>query len=97
MLTSRLIFLFDIDPGSIATDEDDEGPPPMDPEDMDNLEKRMVSQEMLNNVSKCPICLGIFKKDEEVTKLRCEHYYHWGCIKHWLKIQPTCPLCRGKP
>ena len=90
MLSSRLIFLMD-------TDEDNEGPPPMDSEDIDNLEKRMVSQDMVDNITKCPICLDIFKKDEEVNFLRCEHYYHCDCIKHWLKIQATCPLCRGNP
>ena len=90
MLSSRLIFLMD-------TDEDNEGPPPMHSEDIDNLEKGMVTQDMVDNISKCPICLDIFKKDEEVNFLRCEHYYHCDCIKHWLKIQATCPLCRGNP
>ena len=90
MLSSRLIFLMD-------TDEDNEGPPPMDSEDIDNLEKGMVTQDMVDNISKCPICLDIFKKDEEVNFLRCEHYYHCEWIKHWLKIQATCPSCRGNP
>lgn len=26
----------------------------------------------------------------------CEHSFHYSCIKRWLKVSPTCPICRQK-
>jgi len=70
----------------------------MDSEEIENLEIRMVNQEMLDNFSKCLICLDTFIiKDDEVNILPCEHFYHCICIQNWLKIQAACPICRENP
>ena len=42
----------------------------------------------------CSICLEEFKKDEEVIKIECQHYFHRTCIEDWFNINITCPLCR---
>uniref|UniRef100_A0A1J3DU07 RING-type E3 ubiquitin transferase n=1 Tax=Noccaea caerulescens TaxID=107243 RepID=A0A1J3DU07_NOCCA len=46
--------------------------------------------------SKCAICLEEYKEREELGKLKgCGHDYHGGCIKKWLSIKNTCPICKS--
>ena len=44
--------------------------------------------------SDCDICLGNFKVKEGVRKLKCGHFFHKKCIDKWIKLNPSCPLCR---
>jgi hypothetical protein len=32
----------------------------------------------------CTICMGKLEIDEEVSKLSCEHVFHFSCIQFWL-------------
>jgi hypothetical protein len=41
----------------------------------------------------CPICLESIE-EEEVQLINCNHIFHGACINTWLKIKPSCPLCR---
>ena len=88
VLSSRFIYLLNTDGDPQST---------IDSEIMNKLEKRMVNQEILDKADKCVICLDSFKKYEEVNILRCEHLYHCTCLKTWLEMHPTCPMCRGNP
>ncbi|KAI4351219.1 hypothetical protein L6164_005597 [Bauhinia variegata] len=46
----------------------------------------------------CSICLVDFKEDDELRMLPdCGHFYHVNCIDSWLKLHPTCPICRNLP
>ena len=58
-------------------------------------------------INKCIICLADFlnerinyKYSYRRTELKCGHFYHRKCIKHWLAAQPrenkACPYCRLK-
>jgi len=43
----------------------------------------------------CAICCQPYEQDEELRILPCDHDFHTNCIDHWLRIRPTCPICRG--
>ena len=42
----------------------------------------------------CAICLNKITIGNEITTLPCLHQYHYDCIKRWLQIKHTCPVCR---
>ncbi|KAJ9148066.1 hypothetical protein P3X46_030161 [Hevea brasiliensis] len=50
------------------------------------------------NDSTCPICLSEYQPKETLRTIpECNHYFHADCIDEWLKMNPTCPLCRNSP
>jgi hypothetical protein len=47
----------------------------------------------------CSICLSEIVDYSEsllISKLECEHFFHCKCIKEWMKLAGTCPVCRKK-
>uniref|UniRef100_A0A1B0BMB2 RING-type domain-containing protein n=1 Tax=Glossina palpalis gambiensis TaxID=67801 RepID=A0A1B0BMB2_9MUSC len=42
----------------------------------------------------CAICLDDFELHDNVRVLACRHEFHTHCLNPWLKMNPTCPLCR---
>ncbi|XVE51772.1 hypothetical protein DITRI_Ditri02bG0067900 [Diplodiscus trichospermus] len=43
----------------------------------------------------CVVCLSKVCKGEKLRSLPiCHHSFHGHCIDAWLKVRPTCPLCR---
>ena len=50
------------------------------------------------NTTECVICLTAFVKNEKAKKLSCkgEHVFHHDCIRDWLKVKRTCPLCKTR-
>ena len=85
-----------------GTDDDDDDiddmvedvTPPMDAGEIKNLETTVIDQKIFNKISDCTICLDEFKIQEEVNILYCEHFFHSNCIKNWLVMHASCPLCR---
>ncbi|KAL3615231.1 hypothetical protein CASFOL_040892 [Castilleja foliolosa] len=44
----------------------------------------------------CVVCQEcLFEEDEKVATLDCGHDFHAGCIKSWLMIKNSCPLCKA--
>lgn len=43
----------------------------------------------------CAICLEEYKDQDRHGKLSCGHDFHAGCIKNWLLIRNTCPICKA--
>uniref|UniRef100_A0A7N0ZZS1 RING-type E3 ubiquitin transferase n=1 Tax=Kalanchoe fedtschenkoi TaxID=63787 RepID=A0A7N0ZZS1_KALFE len=44
----------------------------------------------------CAICLEAYKNMESVGSLRdCGHGYHSSCIKKWLSMKNSCPICKA--
>ena len=72
-------------------ENDDLGAPPMEPEDIPTT---MVEEEMLDRCSSCPICLEALQLREFVNILKCGHFFHAYCIRTWLGMLATCPVCR---
>ncbi|CAI9273214.1 unnamed protein product [Lactuca saligna] len=50
------------------------------------------------NGSGCSICLADYKPTDVIRLLpKCGHFFHRKCIDTWLKVHPTCPVCRNSP
>ncbi|XP_040995188.1 RING-H2 finger protein ATL70-like [Juglans microcarpa x Juglans regia] len=45
--------------------------------------------------SSCAICLVEYKEKDMLRLLPdCEHLFHLSCIDPWMRLHPTCPICR---
>ena len=44
--------------------------------------------------SSCPVCLEEWEVGEIVTEMPCKHCFHGECLKSWLSVKNTCPVCR---
>mmetsp|Transcript_13055 Transcript_13055/g.35627 ORF Transcript_13055/g.35627 Transcript_13055/m.35627 type:complete len:324 (-) Transcript_13055:50-1021(-) len=45
--------------------------------------------------AECCCCMEEFGPQKAIVRTPCTHYYHYDCLKEWLKMAKTCPLCRG--
>ncbi|KAL9388334.1 hypothetical protein Peur_016939 [Populus x canadensis] len=46
----------------------------------------------------CSICLGDYKDSDMLRLLPdCGHVFHLKCVDYWLRLHPTCPICRNSP
>ncbi|XP_051150636.1 E3 ubiquitin ligase BIG BROTHER-related-like [Andrographis paniculata] len=64
------------------------------------LKKRNLSgaAAVLDEEVLCIVCRDDFKEEvetKEIARLECGHEYHVDCIKKWLRLNNTCPLCRA--
>ncbi|ORX46496.1 hypothetical protein DM01DRAFT_1410554 [Hesseltinella vesiculosa] len=69
--------------------------PPPAPEDViDKLPSRQLKEEEFKEQLDCAVCKDEFNQSEMVIELPCQHVFHDDCIKPWLKMNGTCPVCR---
>jgi len=73
---------------------DGTGPPPMSENNIKSIPTVKVTQCQVDANLQCSVCWDDFKLDEEVKRLRCDHYFHEDCIIPWLELHNTCPICR---
>lgn len=68
---------------------------PISKDDYDALDRAMITaaQERLQKPV-CAICQENMKWGTISTKLPCGHMYCTPCIKQWLELQRSCPVCR---
>ncbi|KAK6944131.1 Zinc finger, RING-type [Dillenia turbinata] len=46
----------------------------------------------------CSICLADYKNSDLLRLLPdCGHLFHLKCVDPWLRLHPTCPVCRTSP
>ncbi|CAM8897328.1 unnamed protein product [Rhodiola kirilowii] len=46
----------------------------------------------------CSICLADYKGSDVLRMLpECSHLFHVKCVDPWLRLHPTCPVCRTSP
>ncbi|KAK4398344.1 putative E3 ubiquitin-protein ligase ZFP1 [Sesamum angolense] len=43
----------------------------------------------------CVVCQTDYKCEENIGTLDCGHEYHRECIKKWLLVKNTCPVCKS--
>ncbi|XP_028805378.1 NEP1-interacting protein-like 2 isoform X2 [Neltuma alba] len=54
-----------------------------------------LSEALKHHINKkCSICQEEYEGDDEVGKLKCEHSYHFECIRQWLAQKNFCPVCK---
>ncbi|XVF07935.1 hypothetical protein REPUB_Repub06bG0182100 [Reevesia pubescens] len=54
------------------------------------------SSDQFQDESSCVICLEEYKDMDEIGELKtCGHDYHVSCIKKWLSMKKTCPICKA--
>lgn len=61
---------------------------------MGSLEDSTVPVVELEEDYECPICLDELDLESAVMTKDCHHVFHRQCLKHWLQVNSTCPLCR---
>ncbi|KAK9249588.1 hypothetical protein V1506DRAFT_466612 [Lipomyces tetrasporus] len=69
-------------------------PPPATAGDISALPTTVLTPELHEQSSDCAICKDQYEASETVTLLPCKHFFHPACIKHWLSISDSCPICR---
>ncbi|KAE8676531.1 putative RING-H2 finger protein ATL71 [Hibiscus syriacus] len=51
-----------------------------------------------STASCCSICLADYKSNDRLRLLPdCNHLFHVKCVDPWLRLNPTCPVCRTSP
>lgn len=70
------------------------GPPPLTKEKINQIPTTKITQEQVDKVLQCTVCMEDFLYDETVSKLPCSHHFHHECIVPWLELHGTCPICR---
>ncbi|KAL3323290.1 hypothetical protein AABB24_040419 [Solanum stoloniferum] len=48
-----------------------------------------------HEVDFCVICQTDYNKQETIGTLDCGHEYHAECVKKWLVVKNTCPICKS--
>mmetsp|Transcript_9069 Transcript_9069/g.21737 ORF Transcript_9069/g.21737 Transcript_9069/m.21737 type:complete len:372 (+) Transcript_9069:50-1165(+) len=58
------------------------------------LEDNTVEVSQVEEGYECPICLEEVTLEGTVMTKDCHHVFHTHCLRHWLQVNSTCPLCR---
>jgi hypothetical protein len=60
------------------------------------LSKYVIVPDDNDSDEECTICLDSLNNNNKVSTLKCGHKFHNCCIKNWMKIKKTCPICRKR-
>jgi hypothetical protein len=64
-------------------------------EDFDKLKSCKFKDLNYDESKECLICIEYFNKEDDITKINCNHIFHKNCIKSWLCYESNkCPICR---
>ncbi|XVF55887.1 hypothetical protein PTKIN_Ptkin06aG0072300 [Pterospermum kingtungense] len=74
----------------------------LDEQTIKSYPKLLYSEAKLKNKDStatcCSICLADYKSSDTLRLLPdCNHLFHLKCVDPWLRLHPTCPLCRTSP
>ncbi|EPS64924.1 hypothetical protein M569_09861, partial [Genlisea aurea] len=57
-----------------------------------DLEKPVCTDQQIDF---CVICQSNYEDKEALGRADCGHEYHSDCLKKWLLIKNTCPICKS--
>lgn len=58
------------------------------------IERNIMQNERYEEEEQCVICQESFETGEEVLQLPCGHIFKMECIKGWLRLKNSCPICQ---
>ena len=73
-------------------DEDEPHFSPASPEHLESLQ--VLEYNTTDGEEFCSICLEKMKDKDKYIKTSCDHCFHERCLKSWLMIDNSCPVCR---
>ena len=62
---------------------------------LEDGEYNLEDGEYNGNNNSCVICLDKFTLNDPVIHFSCKHIFHAKCVKEWLLINGSCPICRN--
>jgi len=70
------------------------GPPPASKRELSRLKKIKINKDHFASNLECTVCTEKYRLNELCNLLPCKHFFHQDCIKPWLQLHNTCPVCR---
>jgi len=69
------------------------GPPPAPEQSVNQLKEIQFNEENCQ-IKDCAVCQEDYKNGEILLSMPCEHIFHKDCVKKWLSMHNSCPVCR---
>lgn len=63
-------------------------------QELDSLPTLRFKNQISDNDTSCSICFENYDTKSNLCALPCKHKFHSKCIKEWLNVDRTCPICR---
>ena len=80
---------------SLSAEDEDAAPPravpPLPPSALATLTSTRLARDADDG---CCICLQTMPADADVLHLPCSHFFHARCVREWLAVSASCPLCK---
>lgn len=73
---------------------EEQAPPPASASTIESLPSNPVTDQQIDDLAPCSICLSSFVVMDTSSHLPCNHLFHLHCIQAWLAKSATCPVCR---
>lgn len=73
---------------------EEQAPPPASVSTIESLPSNQVTDQQIDDLAPCSICLSSFVVMDTSSHLPCNHLFHLHCIQAWLAKSATCPVCR---
>jgi E3 ubiquitin-protein ligase RNF115/126 len=70
------------------------GPPPASKAFVSAIPKVEITDAHVAAEEECSVCKDAYEVKDLVHSLPCKHLFHPDCVKPWLDVHNTCPVCR---